>query len=172
VKTLRGRSCGSYGLRPSLLFPRLSSMFLISNNSLIRTPRRLSITIDNYRLSGPLASLLGALLYSRVVVRASWPMNVLSRYPVELPCLVSLWPAFGSLRRWTLPISLSIVDTLTSPTRLSQACTGLIPFPLPSKTSFLPSSHLVALFRRRPSFPSRLSIKLPLTYFIPHCEGR
>jgi hypothetical protein len=158
--------------RSSLSFLQLSLMLPILNNSLFRTPQQLSFTIDNYRLSGPLVSLLGALLYSRVVVRASWPMNVLSRYLVELPCLVSLWPAFGPLRRWTLPISLSIIDTLTSPTRLSQAYTGLIPFLLPSKTSFLPSSHLVALFRRRPSSPSRLSIKLPLTYFIPHCGGR
>ena len=169
---MRSRSCGSYGLQPSLSFLRLSSMFRISNNSLIRTPRRLSITIDNYRLSGPLVSLLGVLLYSRVVVRASWPMSVLSRYPVEPRCLASLWPVFGSLRRRTLLISLFLADTLTSPTSPSQACMGLIPFPLPSKTSSFPSSNLVALSRRRPSFPSRLSIKLPLTYSIPLCEVR
>jgi hypothetical protein len=158
--------------RSSLSFLRLSLMLPILNNSLFRTPQQLSFTIDNYRLSGPLVSLLGALLYSRVVVRASWPMNVLSRYLVELPCLVSLWPVFGPLCRWILPLSLPLIGILTSPTRLRQAYTGLIPFLLLSKTSFLPSSHLAVLFRRHPPPPSRLSIKLPLAYSIPHCGGR
>ena len=167
MKTLRGRSCGSYGLRPFLLFPRLSSMFLISNNSLLRPPRRLAITIDNYRLSGPLVSLLGVLLYSRVVVRASWPMSVLSRCHVKPHCLASLWTAFGFLSRRTLRVSLSLTDTHLRPTGPSQACMGPIPFPPPSKTSFSLSSNLVALSRR-----PRLSIRPPLTYSTPLCEVR
>jgi hypothetical protein len=159
--------------RSSLSFLRLSLMLQILNNSLFRTPQQLSFTIDNYRLSGPLVSLLGALLYSRVVVRASWPMNVLSRYLVELPCLVSLWPVFGPLCRWILPLSLPLIGILTSPTRLRQACTGPIPFLLLSKTSFLPVfTPSNDLFRRHPPPPSRLSIKLPLAYSIPHCGGR